>query len=206
LPLLVAACWRPRAVSRAIDRDTRFLLIAVACFLLGLALEVFFFPHYAAPLAPVLWVLAMRALGHVRTIVWRGRPAGNFIARSVPALCLLLLALRCAAAPLDLAIGPDWPPTWCNSLPVPSNRPKVLAALQQRPGKHLVLVKYGKSSPSRLQWVYNEANVDASRVVWAWDMGSARNRELLDYFNDRQVWSLDPDREGAELAPRPSTP
>jgi hypothetical protein len=206
LPWLVAICFRHEKIAWSrIDRDTRFLLIVVACFALGLALEVFFFPHYAAPIAPVLWALAMRSLDQARTIVWRGKPAGDFLARGVPALCLVLLTLRCAAAPLHLAIGADWPPTWCNSRPVPSNRPKVLAALHQLPGKHLVLVEYGKSSPSRLQWVYNEANVDASRVVWAWDMGPARNRELLDYFSDRQVWSLDPDREGAELAPGLST-
>jgi len=177
----------------------------VACFLFGLALEVFFFPHYAAPVAPALWALAMRALEQVRTITWRGKPAGYFLARSVPAFCLVLLTLRCAAAPLHLAVGSDWPPTWCNSRPVPTNRPKVLAALNRLPGKHLVLVEYGKTSPSRLQWVYNQANVDAAHVVWAWDMGPARNRELLNYFGDRQVWSLDPDREGAELAPRPLT-
>ena len=206
VPLLVAGCSGPGKMAWSrIDPDTRLLLIVVACFLFGLALEVFFFPHYAAPVAPALWALAMRALEQVRTITWRGKPAGYFLARSVPAFCLVLLTLRCAAAPLHLAVGSDWPPTWCNSRPVPTNRPKVLAALNRLPGKHLVLVEYGKTSPSRLQWVYNQANVDAAHVVWAWDMGPARNRELLNYFGDRQVWSLDPDREGAELAPRPLT-
>jgi len=63
------------------------------------------------------------------------------------------------------------------------------------------LVQYGKTSRSRNQWVYNDADVDASQVVWAWDMGPARNRELLDYFKARRVWSIDPDRETSDIAP-----
>ncbi len=203
VPLLFAGLAGPtKLAGRNIDRDTRFLFIVVGCFLFGLSFETFFFPHYAAPIAPVLWVLALRALSHVRAIVWRAKPVGLFLSRSVPVVCLVLLALRCAAAPLHLAITSDWPPTWYNSQPIPTNRPKVLAELNRLHGKHLVLVQYGKTSPSRLQWVYNEADVDAAHVVWAWDMGTVRNRELLDYFKDRHVWSLDPDREGAELSPR----
>jgi hypothetical protein len=202
VPLLLAAFARSARFSwKTIDPNTRFLLILVACFSFGLSIEVFFYPHYAAPIASVLWALAMRALGDVRTIVWRGKPSGLFLARSVPVVCLVLLTLRCAAVPLHLAITSNWPPTWYNGLPIPTNRPKVLSELNQLPGKHLVLVQYGKISPSRLQWVYNESNIDTAHIVWAWDMGSERNRELLAYFKDHQVWSLNPDRENAELSP-----
>jgi len=200
LPLVIATFAAPRKLSLAhIDADTRFLLIVVACMLLGLAVEVFFFPHYAAPVAPALFALVMRALGNLRSLHWRGKPVGLFLSRTVPAVCLVMLALRCASGPLQLTVVSDWPPTWYNALPIRSNRPKILTELNRLPGKHLVLVRDAKASRTRLQWVYNEADIDASHVVWAWDMGPARNRELLDYFQDRQVWSLDPDRDGAEL-------
>jgi hypothetical protein len=201
LPLIVSALTGAHRLSWAdVNADTRFLLIVVACMLLGLALEVFFFPHYAAPVTSVLLAIVMRSLGDLRSLCWRGKPIGLFLSRSATAVCVILLALRCASTPLHLSVTSDWPPTWYNSLPTRSNRPKILAELNQLPGKQLVLVRYGTVSPTRLQWVYNEADVDASHVVWAWDMGPARNREFLDYFKDRQVWSVDPDREGAELS------
>lgn len=201
LPLLVGAFAAPLKLSwKNIDPGTRFLLVAVSSMLLGLAFEVFFFPHYAAPVAPVLLILVMRAIGSLRSLEWHGQPAGLFLSRSIPAVCLILLTLRCAAEPLHLTVTSDWPPTWYNAMPIPSNRPTILAELNQLPGKHLVLVRDAKLSRTRLQWVYNEADIDAAHVVWAWDMGPARNRELLDYFRERQVWSLDPEREGTELS------
>jgi hypothetical protein len=201
LPLVVSVlAVRHRLTWASFPADTLFLLIVVACMWLGLALEVFFFPHYAAPIASVLLALAVRTLGDIRPLQWRAKPAGLFLSRSVPAVCLLLLALRCASTPLHLTFASDWPPTWYNSLPIASNRPKIVADLNHLPGKHLVLVRYGRVSTTRLQWVYNESNIDAAHVVWAWDMGPARNRELLDYFRDRQAWSVDPDREGAEIS------
>lgn len=205
LPLLASVFATPRKFSWAkMDRDTRFLLIVVAWFLLGLACEVFFFPHYAAPMASLLFALAMRALGYLRQLEWHARPVGLFLSRSVPTLLLILVALRCASTPLHLTVRSDWPPMWYNSIPTVPSRAKVLAELKQISGKHLVLVQYGTTSRSRNQWVYNDADVDASRVVWAWDMGPTRNRQLLDYFKDRRVWSVDPDRETAELAPYPA--
>ena len=202
LPLAISCFANSRKLSwGSIDADTRFLLAIVACWLFGLSFETFFFPHYAAPIACLLLALSMRALGHLRAMQWRSRPAGLFLSRSVPVVCLILLALRCASSPLHLAVTSDWPPTWYNAIPTVPNRARVLSQLKQTPGKHLVLVQYGKTSRSRNQWVYNEADVDASQVVWAWDMGAARNRELLDYFKERRVWSIDPDRESSHIAP-----
>jgi hypothetical protein len=37
------------------------------------------------------------------------------------------------------------------------------------------------------QWVYNRADIDSSRIVWAQEMGVPKDRELLDYLPERQV-------------------
>lgn len=51
------------------------------------------------------------------------------------------------------------------------------------------------------QWIYNAADIDASPVVWARDMGGQENQALLKYFHDRQVWLLDPNVEPPQIAP-----
>ena len=61
-----------------------------------------------------------------------------------------------------------------------------------------MLVRYGSNHDPMLDWVYNGADIDRQKVVWARDMGEARNAELLRYFNDRGVWLLDAD----DLRPR----
>ena len=42
------------------------------------------------------------------------------------------------------------------------------------------------------EWVYNDADIDGAKVVWARDMGTAKNQELLDYYKDRRVWLVEP--------------
>jgi hypothetical protein len=43
--------------------------------------------------------------------------------------------------------------------------------------------------------------------VWAHDMGTDQNAELLDYFNDRKVWLVEPDLAPVRLTEitRPDT-
>ena len=52
--------------------------------------------------------------------------------------------------------------------------------------------------------MYNQADIDRSRIVWAREMGPARDQELIDYYPDRQVWKLvDHGDAGVELSELP---
>jgi hypothetical protein len=73
--------------------------------------------------------------------------------------------------------------------------------LDALPGNHLVIVHYGPNHTPHLEWVYNRADIDASKVVWARDMGDRENQELLRYFKDRRVWCIDPDDSAPKLEP-----
>jgi hypothetical protein len=55
------------------------------------------------------------------------------------------------------------------------------------------------------EWVYNEADIDGSKVVWAREMDSVQNRKLVEYFKDRHVWLVEVGRDGSspELKPYP---
>ena len=44
-----------------------------------------------------------------------------------------------------------------------------------------------------VEWVYNAADIDSAKVVWARDMTPALNRELIGYFKDRRMWLVEPD-------------
>jgi hypothetical protein len=54
------------------------------------------------------------------------------------------------------------------------------------------------------EWVYNTADIDNSKVVWARDMDEAENLELIRYYKDRTVWLVQPDRKPADVSLYPS--
>jgi hypothetical protein len=56
-----------------------------------------------------------------------------------------------------------------------------------------VLVRYGPHHIVYEEWVYNAANIDQSRIVWARAMPGGKDDELLRYYPDRRVWILDDD-------------
>ena len=77
----------------------------------------------------------------------------------------------------------------------------MIAQLQQLPGKQLVIVHYEPQHIPHSEWVYNRADIDASKIVWARDMGDSQNQELLLYFKDRRAWRIDADDPAAKLEP-----
>jgi hypothetical protein len=72
------------------------------------------------------------------------------------------------------------------------------------PGQHLVIVRYGSTYGVNHdvdhEWVYNSADIDHSKIVWARDMGP-QNAELLQYFSSRQAWLLNGDDPDPQLRP-----
>ncbi|HXJ95120.1 MAG TPA: hypothetical protein VMT20_19950 [Terriglobia bacterium] len=201
LPFVMVIATLPMGFSwRKISHDTKFLLVAVVVSFAGLAVEVFFFPHYAAPMTSLLLACVLLAMRHLRKWQWHGRPSGQFLVRAIPLSCLLLLALRGAAGSLHLPLTPSWPPTWYNSMPVRTGRALIEAKLESQPGEQLALVRYAPHPKSKYEWVYNRADIDTSKVVWARDMGPAQNQELIDYFKGRRVWLVEPDEDPPRLS------
>ena len=41
------------------------------------------------------------------------------------------------------------------------------------------------------EWVYNEAEIDQAKVIWARDMNPTENCKLIGYFKDRRIWLLE---------------
>ena len=63
------------------------------------------------------------------------------------------------------------------------------------------IVREGSGHYPLNEWVYNDPDIDASKVVWAREMDAADNRELMHYYPDRTVWLVEPDTTPATLVP-----
>ena len=73
-----------------------------------------------------------------------------------------------------------------------------LAAL---PGEHLVLVRYSKDHNSGEEYVYNGANIDEEKTVWAREVPGIDMAPLLTYFRNRDVWLFEPDVDNETVSP-----
>jgi hypothetical protein len=84
-------------------------------------------------------------------------------------------------------------------------RARILRELKADGARHLVIVRYGPQHQPNNEWVYNEADIDSSRVVWAREMDLPQTSRLLEYFKDRQVWlaEIDDDQIRQKLVPFP---
>jgi hypothetical protein len=126
--------------------------------------------------------------------LWRPhkRPAGEVLVTGVllVEICTFILTI---ALPGPDFLRKDWP----------RQRSDMLLQLRQTPGKHLIVVRYGPNHNPLWEWVYNEADIDAAKVVWAREMDPLHDRQLLDYFSDRQVWLLEADSNPPHLSPYP---
>ena len=206
LPLLMAIAVLPYGFSwREISPGTRFLLMAMDFGLAGYALEVFFSPHYTAPGTCLVFALVLGAMRSVRSWRWRQKPVGLAITRAILLIGGALLAL-CAVCGPSLRPQEPWPSTWC--IPGRSTlmlyRAQMLAKLQGEPGPHLVIVRYSAAHNFRAEWVYNRANIDGSKVIWARDMGREQNVELLRYFQGRRIWLVEADLTPPRLSAYPA--
>jgi len=82
----------------------------------------------------------------------------------------------------------------------PQGRNAVRDRLTSAPGKQLVFVRYGPNHVYQ-EWVYNSADIDASPIVWARDLGGDENEKLRRYYPDRTAWLLQPDVHPPLLTP-----
>ncbi len=173
------------------DRWLRFALLACAVELAGFLLTTGGLPHYVAPMTGLVFVVAVQALRQVRLWRWRGLPAGRAYVRALPVAFLLLVVL---SVPLEHRAGPADRHV---------QRALVLERLSHEPGRHLVLVRYAPKplGMEHEEWVYNGADIDAAKVVWAREMGPEEDRALLEYFRGRRVWRVNADAVPAEPAP-----
>ncbi len=191
-----------------LDRRVRFLVLCMYLLMAGLAIEVFLIPHYLAPFTAIFYALGLQAVRHLR--VWRPghQPVGMTLVRLIVVICVFMGGLRLYAEPLHLML-PEWPPSnwsdsWYGPGPFGAERARIEAHLEHLPGKQLVIVQYSQDHNPLDEWVYNAADINDSKVIWARDMGPEQNLQLIRYYKNRTVWLVQPDANPPKITPYPS--
>jgi hypothetical protein len=199
LPLILAAGLLPYGFSwKKLSPNSRFLMAVSAAVILANLLPIWYMPHYTSPATCAILGLVLIAMRRVQAFEWHGKPSGLFLTRTVPSICLLLLVLRAAA--------PTWAdnriPAWCYLTASNYGRAQILRELKGYRGLQLAIVRHSPDKDFGFDdWVFNGADLDSAKVIWAHDMGPAKNQELIDYFKGCRAWLVDADDQPPKLTP-----
>ena len=176
------------------DRKMRLPLAIFLIVAAGFFSVIWSMPHYAAPLTCVIFLLLVQAIRHLRTMRVQERPVGAALSHAV----VMLLAVDMV---LGIAQGVCDPLKWtCQGDP---SRVAVAEKLSHTLGKHLILVRYGEGYNVHDDWVFNGAEIDGAKVLWARETNARQNEKLFAYFKDRQIWLIEPEENNTELIPYP---
>jgi len=190
------ACWLLVPGIFFLYRDARFrlLLLTLLAVLFGYALVVWPGPHYIAPSAAIIFAVLAQSIRHLRTVRIFGRPVGAALSRAL----LLALAFDVSLLVAQRLGDPQGWGGWGLS-----DRADLLHDLESKPGKHVVLVRYGPEHSVHEEWVFNTADIDGSKVIWARDLPGELNDHLLRYYPDRTIWLATPDDNEVSLVRPP---
>jgi hypothetical protein len=174
------------------DRKMR---LPILIFLMGAAaflVLIWSMPHYAASLTCVIFLLLVQAIRHLRTFRLGGRLIGLALSWAI----IYLLAIDDGFfVRRHLCDQLDWT---CKGDP---SRTALGEKLSHTPGKHLIVVRYEKNHNFHDEWVYNGAEIDTAKVLWARELDPIQNGKLFAYFKDRRIWLVDPDIDNMKLIP-----
>lgn len=206
-PLLILAFILPYGLSwRDISANTRFLLMTMGIVAMGCLMQSFYVAaHYSSPATGVVLALVLVALKEVSSWRFRGKPTGTFLLRAFTAIAAIMFVVRSVAGPLHIPLSTSAAPAWFEKGLQGFGRADVQRQLLRLPEPHLVVVRYKPDHGHFAEWVYNDADIDHSRIVWAREMGSADDGELMNYFKDRRVWLVEADERPPKLFPYPGS-
>ncbi len=148
--------------------------------------------RYLAPLTATLFLLVVQAIRHLRHWEPGGRPVGVAFSRAVFLLTVLLAPFH----PLSKSLQRH-PPEGIEF------RAQFESQLNTSPGGHLIIVRYSPEHISSREWVYNAADIDRAKIVWAREIPGMDIRPLLDYYHGRHVWLVEPDADPPRITPYP---
>src|SRR6267143_1465214 len=175
------------------DRKMRLLIATFLLVTVGAFAVIWSNAHYAAPLTCAIFALAVQAIRHLRTMRIGPRRVGLALSRAIVLLLVLDIGINTFRGICDPLL---WP---CQGDP---SRSAIAEKLQHTPGKHLIMVRYDKDDHNiHDEWVYNGAEIDSAKFLWARELDPEQNAKLFAYFKDRKIWLVTPDSDNTYLVP-----
>jgi hypothetical protein len=191
-----------------LDRRIRFLVVCSLLIGAGLLIQIYVIPHYVAAFTAAFYAIGLQCVRHLRLWKPESKPVGRTLVRLLVAVCLVMAACRTFAGQLSIPLKEwpvhDWNFNWYGPGIFGTERAGIQAALEKLPGKQVAIVHYGPKHIPIDEWIYNSADINGQKVIWAREMDSANNEELIQYYKDRQIWLVDADSEPAMFSPYPT--
>ncbi len=177
LMLLPALRWSKYRVPQALVAVIAVQIAASGC-------VCWVFSHYAAPLVPWLLLLSLIA---VRAAL-RHNQRRKLLALSIGGCLIAIEIASLSVGSYQVARSTD--SEWARQ------RQRIVQRLTDEEGKHLVLVRYSPEHNVHHEWVYNGANPQSSKIIWARDEREDWTQTMLEHYGrDRNIWLLDADRQ-----------
>ncbi len=154
-------------------------------------------PHYFAIFAGVFLIACVHSVRWLASRSAAGRRPG----------WLLLFAVLCL---LSCEFGERFSSVlyrdWYHQREWALRRASIEQRLLDTPGEHLVIVNYQADHRAVDEWVYNRADIDSARIVWARGMDPANDNAIRRYFAARRAWIIDGDANPVQLIPFGDSP
>jgi hypothetical protein len=201
LPPLFLLPWALR------DRRLRLLVVSLLVLAGGMAIEIYLFPHYLAPFTVAFYAVGLQAMRHLYHCRPGDQPVGRAMTHWMVGICVVMTLLRPfdkqLRSPVPERPVSTWIVNWFGPDHFVTQRSVVAQQLEQMPGAQLAIVRYSPDHDPIDEWVYNAADVDSSRIVWARAMDPADDLELIRYYNQRRAWLIQPDSPAEQIVPYP---
>lgn len=169
------------------NRKVRFCALVSAIFILGLLCVLWLLPHYAAPFTITVYVLIMLGFRSLRRWKINGRPAGVGLTRALVLFHVLMFMAQVVAVKVLLHGVTHRDAGWAIA------RAQIKSKLESMPGQHLILVHYSPQHNANQEWVFNGADIDKAKVVWAREIPGEDIAPLVNYFRARSLWVVESD-------------
>jgi hypothetical protein len=209
-PSPLAALWLLALIVTISLQDcwVWFCVGTVSLVMLGVAMTWWAYPHYLAPVYPLEFAVVSMTLRRADA----GSHALQGARRMTPLLVVVLASLfvlvprlhgfvRSAhAVPRIERPAASGSPT--RTLPpFMDARESIERQLERQGGRHLVFVHYDPDFTQTREMVYNGADLTGSPVIFAHDLGTAKNTQLIAVYPDRTLWMLHVSTNAMQLAP-----
>jgi hypothetical protein len=179
------------------SRRTRFALILTVIIGVASLIEVWWYPHYAAPFLAALLILVAQSMRYLRQWKYQGQDVGRFLVNAMPVAAFVLMIASEAEAIVTHGTTDQ---TQAANVQIAQKGSIEQELLKKQSGQHVIFVSYAGLPSPHEEWVYNPANIDTAPVIWALDLGPAENEKLRRYYAGRSFWRFKP-AESMSLSP-----